>query len=267
MNKSDKYYLKKGKLELSMLDEGEDEYAVGPIRNSEQEDLFKEFEFEHTKRFREIHKKTQQKPQPTLEISKDISYTLHTMGQFLTKKDFQIASIPTKKSMKLVKVQKLEQNASSINVQEIELPLAITKENHLDTLGISKADQIKEVNEPINIQSVESRKGDGEPIQIEAFSDTRRIDRNELQEMAASLDYRSQEAVLPMEECLKMSTIEGEENFNMLMHRSENNSILDQNNIDNILASFFKPKAHPYTFSRELKKHIEKHIRAINDYK
>lgn len=267
MNKSDKYYLKKGKLELSMLDEGADEYVVESVRNSEQKDLFKDFEFEHTKRFKEVHKKTQQKPQPTLKVNKDISYTLHTMGQFLTKKDSQIGSMPTKKSMNSVKVQKLEQIASSIKVQEIESPFAITKENHLDTLGISKADQIKEVNEPINIQSVQSRQGDVEPIQIEAFSDTRRIDWNELQEMAVSLDYRSQEAVLPMEECLKMRTMEVEENFNMLMHQSERESILDQNNIDNILASFFKPKEPQYAFSRELKKHIEKHIRAINDYK
>lgn len=315
MNKSDKYYLKKGKLELSMLEDEENEYAAESKRKDEMGDLFKNFGFEHTKRFGEVCKKTQQKPEETLKMNKDIYNTLHTMGQFLTKIEPKISNVPVKKSMNSAKAQKLEQIASSIKVQKIELPPVTTKENPLKSLHISKADQIKEINEAVNIPPIDRIQIKTESTQRESketFSDTRRIDTAALEELAINLDYRRQEVedeemaeVLSeeqakleeaskrerdieaqieaaykqasqmvvssneeaMKEYLKIKPIEIEEHLNRLLHKSEGDSILDQESIDKILSSFFKSKEVEYTLSRGLKKHIEKHITAIKNYK
>lgn len=324
MNKSDKYYLKKGKLELSMLDDEENDYAVESVGKNETKDLFNNLEFEHTKRLREIRKKTQQRPQQALKVSKDIYNTLHTMGQFLTKMEPQVPNTPAKKNMNAAKVQKLEQIASSIKVQEIEIPPVINREDRLNSLHISKADQIKEINEAVHIHSADRDQMEMEATQREVrevFSDTRRIDAAELQEMAINLDYRSQEveneqmaeqlsegqdgldeeakvkldealkrerdieaqiessykqvsemaisnneAALSMEECLKIRPIDTDNYLNTLANELEERSALDQDNIDNILASFFQPKEPQYAFSRELKKHIERQIIAIKNY-
>lgn len=316
MNKSDKYYLKKGKLELSMLEDEENEYVADSKREDETGDLFKNFRFEHTKRFGEVREKTQQKPEETLKMNKDIYNTLHTMGQFLTKIEPQISNVPVKKSMNSAKAQRLEQIVSSIKVQKIELPPVTTKENPLKSLYISKADQIKEINETVNIPSIDRTKIKMESTQRESketFSDTRRIDTAELEELAIHLDYRRQEVedrqmvealseeevkleealkrerdieaqiesaykqarqmavsnneeIISIEECLKIKP-EIEDHLNKLLDKSEGESILDQDNIDKILSSFFKSKGIEYTFSKELKKHIEKHITAIKNYK
>lgn len=305
MNKFDKYYLKKGKLELSMLEDEENE-DVG--------DLFKNDGLEHTKKFEEVCEKTQQKPEETLKMNKDIYNTLHTMGKILTKIEPQISNVPIKKSMNLAKAQKLEQIASSIKVQKIELPPITSKENALKSLYISKADQIKEVNEMVNIPLIDRNQIKVESIQREsreALSDTRRIDTAELEELAINLDYRRQEVedkqmietlneeqaklekalknerdieaqiesiykeasqivVLNneemMEECLRIRPIEIEEPLNKLLNKSERDSLVEQENIDRILSSFFKPKEEEYAVSRELKEHIEKHITAIKNY-
>ena len=305
MNKFDKYYLKKGKLELSMLEDEENE-DVG--------DLFKNSGFEYTKTFEEVCEKTQQKPEETLKMNKDIYNTLHTMGKILTKIEPQISNVPIKKSMNLAKAQKLEQIASSIKVQKIELPPVTSKENALKSLYISKADQIKEVNETVNIPLIDRNQIKVESIQREsreALSDTRRIDTAELEELAINLDYRRQEVedkqmietlneeqaklekalknerdieaqiesiykeasqivVLNneemMEECLRIRPIEIEEPLNKLLNKSERDSLVEQENIDRILSSFFKPKEEEYAVSRELKEHIEKHITAIKNY-
>lgn len=314
MNKFDKYYLKKGKLELSMLEDEENEDVGDSKRKDETGDLFKNYGFEHTKRFGKIREKMQQKPEETLKMNKDIYNTLHTMGKILTKIEPQISNVPIKKSMNLVKAQKLEQIASSIKVQKIELPPVTSKENALKSLYISKADQIKEINETVSIPLIDRNQIKMESIQREsreAFSDTRRIDAAELEELAINLDYRRQEvedkqmietlseeqakleevlknegdieaqiesiykeasqmAVLNneemMEECLKIRPIEIEEPLNRLLNKSERNSLLEQENIDRILSSFFKPKEQEYAVSRELKEHIEKHITAIKNY-
>ena len=216
MNKSDKYYLKEGRLELSMLDE--EEYG--------EKGLFNNLEFEHTRRLRDVCKKNQQKPQQALKVSNDIYNTLHTMGQFLTKMEPQPVSAPIKKSMNLAKSQKLEQIASSIRVQELELSTQISKQKHFNSLSISEVDQIKEINKAVNIGSVERNQVDIEFIQIEG-----------------------QRPFIKSDEVTKRES-----------------NTLDQNHIDDILTSFFKIKETQYTCSKDLKRHIDKHIMEIKNY-
>lgn len=78
MNTSDKYYLKEGKLELSMLDEEDEECAL----TQEHKQTFESLESEHITETKQS--------QPKLKIDKDISNTLHIMGQFLTKTEQEV---------------------------------------------------------------------------------------------------------------------------------------------------------------------------------
>nr|WP_302598923.1 hypothetical protein [uncultured Cellulosilyticum sp.] len=66
MNKFDKYYLKHGKLELSILDEDDDEKV-------EEKHIHHEEDNNETR-------------QPRIKLTEDIYNTLQTMGKFLTKK-------------------------------------------------------------------------------------------------------------------------------------------------------------------------------------
>ena len=258
MNQSDKYYLKKGKLELSMLDEEEADYVAMPRRNSGQKGI----ELEHRKGFSKVSRTEQQKPQQTLKVSKEIYNTLHTMGQFLTKIEPQASSMPAKKDC-------------------------------LDSLSISKADQIKEINEAVTMPLIKRKPID----RAKGLSDTRRIDVAELKKMAIGLEYRSQElneaskkerdieaqieasykeasqmmlsnneVAVCMEEYLNMKPKGLDESLNKLDDLSDKDHMLNQNNIDNILDSFFGNKESQYIFSKELKDHIEKHIVAIKNY-
>lgn len=326
-----------------MLDEDDNQDLLETMGSSQEKDLFRNLEFEHTKRLREVR----QKPQQTLKVSKDIYNTLHTMGQFLTKMDMpQGANIPIKKSMTSAKAQKLEQIASSIRVQEIELPPTATQEERMSALCISKADEIKEINQPINLPT-----GEKEQVLIEqvgSFGDTKRIDTVKLEAMAIELEYghqevqrepmeqeiqvlqeeetinsdgevqsafsvddegvsesywqveseqiepldeisgwdndieaqiessykqisqgtvQDQDVVMSIEEGLRIRSTEEELYLNSLGSESEMRHTLDQNSIDNIVSSFFGSKQPQYAFSRELKKHIEKQITAIRNYK
>lgn len=326
-----------------MLDEDDNQDVLEPIESSQKKDLFRNLEFEHTKRLREVR----QKPQQTLKVSKDIYNTLHTMGQFLTKMDMpQGANIPIKKSMTSAKAQKLEQIASSIRVQEIELPPTVTQEERMSVLSISKADEIKEMNQPIKLPIVEKEKVLIE--QVENLGDTKKINLAKLEAMAIELEYsrpevqqeqmeqqiqvsqqeerinledevqdffsvndegipksyeeielekeerldgisvwendieaqiefsykqvtqgilQDQDIVMSIEDGLRMKPTEGEGEPNSLSNESEMRRTLDQNSIDNIVSSFFESKQPQYAFSRELKKHIEKQITAIRNYK
>lgn len=71
MNKFDKYYLRQGKLELSMLDEDDDKKV------EEKEKTILSSEEDHNVEARE----------PRIRLTDDIYNTLQTMGKFLTEKE------------------------------------------------------------------------------------------------------------------------------------------------------------------------------------
>lgn len=313
MNKSDKYYLKRGKLELSMLDDEEHTCVVDSIEKKESKDLLLNFEMDRIERVKKVSKKSQQKSQQTLKINKDIYNTLHTMGQFLTNKEQQVPNRSVKKSIKIVKGQKLEQMASSLKVQDIAISPVVTKEDLSTSLPISEADQIKKTNEIVNMPIVDVNQIKGSVIEKEeSLSDTRRIDTAQLEKMAINLEYRRPEVdkqlieekavkaqkkinkvlygdqeieaqiesayneanqfmmtyqeVVATEENPNIKKIDLDDYPNSLGHPLAQGSILNQGYIDSILATFFKPVEPQDAFSRELKKHIEKHIITIKNY-
>lgn len=76
MNKFDKYYLKQGKLELSMLDEDDEQIEENEIH----------------------HKEDNREPREArIKLTDDIYNTLQTMGKFLTKKVGDEGVVDTKK--------------------------------------------------------------------------------------------------------------------------------------------------------------------------
>lgn len=120
MNKSDKYYLKSGKLELSMLDDEEDTVPV--VQAESKKELLDQLEFEHTKRLRK-----KSLTQPKLKVSREVYHTLHTMGQFLTGQDEKSTMAEPKKTIISAKEQRLQKIASSIQVQEEIPPMPLKK--------------------------------------------------------------------------------------------------------------------------------------------
>lgn len=75
MNQSDKYYLKQGKLQLSMLDEEDDELEIIDL------------EFPQIKQIKETRSKQMCTKEVKLKITQEIYNNLHTMAQFLTKNE------------------------------------------------------------------------------------------------------------------------------------------------------------------------------------
>ena len=148
MNKSDKYYLKQGKLELSMLEDEEDELELrNSILRSSKKDLFVDVEFPHSKRLKDNTLKTSRAKEPKLKVTQDIRSTLHTMGQFLAKSDEgemdPVKVVPPRRSINTAKAQKLEQIASTLKIQEVELPpRVIEKEEVVEKVSeLSKRDE------------------------------------------------------------------------------------------------------------------------------
>lgn len=318
MNKSDKYYLKRGKLELSMLDDEEQTYIVDSREKKESKGLGRDFEQGRIEKVKKVSKTTQQGPQQTLKINKDIYNTLHTMGQFLTNKENQGPNRSVKKSIKVVKGQKSEQITQALKLQEVEKFCVTIKEDFSTSLPISEADQIKKMNEVINIPSVEKNQTEKERILKETreiLSDTRRIDIAQLEEMAIHLEYRkpgvekkyTEKKIIKSQQPAKKVLTENKEiedqiacayqqanqfmmaydevavstkeygNINIKEIELENYydisrdhlvqaSILNQENIDSILATFFKSEEPQDSFNKELKNHIEKHIMGIKNY-
>ena len=152
MNKSDKYYLNKGKLELSMLDDDDDEIEQLNTPKTNPKDVLDQFEFEHTKRLRDKKKNVQ----PKIKVSKEIYSTLHTMGQYLTKaeeeqKVSENKNLGVKKNVNDAKTQMLEQVASTIKVQEVSLPPVVKRQQPSKDMEITRADDLTATGKDVAI--------------------------------------------------------------------------------------------------------------------
>lgn len=272
MNKSDKYYLKAGKLELSMLDDDDDIKQV--MQDSSKKDVLNNLEVEHTKRLRH---KQKVEAQPKLKISREVYNTLHTMGQFLTRQDETIS-----------KEHKLQQIASSIKIEDDFHVASSQKESeghqyqeqnqaralrdYVLKKQSSTADNI--CNEAQDLNLLQALEPDETPIFIKSAMDEVEvtevnqveIDRTKAEVASCKQDDEIESSkqdieneILPLEmykplvkeDCCK---------------RGVDEEMLEQENIDSILESFFKNKesnASSNTYVKELKKHIDKQIKAI----
>ena len=106
MNKSDKYYMKQGKLELSMLDSDDDDVILqSSEKNEDKRELFSDIEFQHTRKIRDRRDSKTIRPQ-------DIYSTLQSMGQFLVKSE----------EADIAKAQKLAKIGSTLKIEDMELP-------------------------------------------------------------------------------------------------------------------------------------------------
>ncbi len=126
MSKFDKYYMKQGKLELSMLDEEDEQIELGEESKSHlKKELFPDFElrFPHTKRLKQNKLSSHLLGGSKFKIGKDLTETLQNMGQILNKGNSDDANLPNpNKGMNALKVQKLEEIAGTLKVEEVKLP-------------------------------------------------------------------------------------------------------------------------------------------------
>ena len=215
MNKSKKYYLKEGKLELSILDDEEDEKGQ-IIQRRSRRGLLNQHESSRMRRRRKRHRRLSQ---PTLTVSKDVYNTLHAMGQFLTQTNEQA-----------IEVDKDEKETmSSMEIQEAIRP---SESNGVIQLsGEQESDKISNV-------AIESK------------------------ELVHANEVRSNEDTNEVKEIEEIALDEVEE-------QNDPNRVLGQNDIDYMVEGFFKENGlskSRYVYLDELKKHIDKKIKAIREY-
>lgn len=99
MNKSDKYYLKCGRLELSMLEDEDDVAEV--VQNSNKNGLLNKLEYKQTKQDEKRREQQVAEIQTELKVSEDVYNTLHTMGKFLTGQEEMSATSEVKQENKM----------------------------------------------------------------------------------------------------------------------------------------------------------------------
>ncbi|WP_410494969.1 hypothetical protein QTL86_11925 [Cellulosilyticum sp. ST5] len=311
MNKSDKYYLKQGKLELSMLDDDDDEIELrNSLQTTPKKDLFADLEFPHTKRIRENRTKSVRAKEPKLKVTQDIYNTLHTMGQFLTKTDEgeaeEVKQVPPRKPINAAKAQKLEQIASTLKIQEIELPPrtinrdqvieAVENKEGIPFESIPIDKQKEEITGILPNREVIANK-DQETIntlqeEIAAEINELLAEEKELEGYQEAITEVLVENVLNEEELANSKEVEArakpmtvvsaiekevqqvyyganhlEDNKVFLEQKEEDpNKDLKQSHIDEVLKTFFGNVTPGYTYAKELKRHIDKQIAAIENY-
>lgn len=311
MNKSDKYYLKQGKLELSMLDDDDDEIELrNSLQTTPKKDLFVDLEFPHTKRIRENRTKSVRAKEPKLKVTQDIYNTLHTMGQFLTKTDEgeaeEVKQVPPRKPINAAKAQKLEQIASTLKIQEIELPPrtinrdqvieAVENKEGIPFESIPIDKQKEEITGILPNREVIANK-DQETIntlqeEITAEINELLAEEKELEGYQEAITEVLVENVLNEEELANSKEVEArakpmtvvsaiekevqqvyyganhlEDNKVFLEQKEEDpNKDLKQSHIDEVLKTFFGNVTPRYTYAKELKRHIDKQIAAIENY-
>lgn len=137
MNQSDKYYLKQGKLQLSMLDE-EDELEIIDL------------EFPQTKQIKETRSKQVCTKEVKLKITQEIYNNLHTMAQFLTKNEDAEAELSPKEfsqqdSDEITQHESIQRlYDGEDHLRNDELAVACSKENTNQELKQGQIDEILE---------------------------------------------------------------------------------------------------------------------------
>lgn len=156
MNKSKGYYLKEGKLELSILDDEEDENRqIVPYRS--RRGLLNQYE---SGRMRRRHKRHRKLSQPTLTVSKDVYNTLHAMGQFLTQKDEQATEVDKDEKEIINLVEKQEAIKPSASNERIDSSQEEQASNRL-------FNAVRESKELVSFHEVTSNEAANEIKEIE----------------------------------------------------------------------------------------------------
>lgn len=277
MNKSDKYYLKQGKLELSMLDDDDDEVFVatnGPAQKKVVNKVEEQRLFEHTKRLRDV----KDNKQARVKVSQEIYSTLHTMGQYLTKNDDkEVNSLSAKKPMNAAKAQLIEQLASSVKVQDMTLPPMPSKEERLLSTSITRADEIIEKTVDISLSGKNNKQlqaydENGEPqeeerkwykLEKEAERQDDAIDEIEEESEEVEQSDRCRESLSLIEEGLKDDLVE-EERLDPNTEREENAEEVESKAYESVeMISTEDAITYDQNYSDEMEKAIEQSYEEI----
>jgi len=242
MNTSKKYYLNEGKLELSILEDYEDEKGQ-IIQLRSRRNITNQLGLNTTKR---QHKKECGLVPPKLKVSKEVYNTLHTMGQFLTQTEEMH--------------EKTEDGLNSLSAQQEKVPITLTEDEISALNGILKLD--------IEVAQDLSQEEDIS-IDVYTYMDSTQKVENILSDAPDSM--QRQEVTSPNEEIsVHHPKLEEEklEEDKVLKQNSEDYR-LKQKEVDHIVEGYFKDQSFgtpKHTYLVELKKHIEKQIKAIYEY-
>lgn len=241
MNTSKEFYYKEGKLELSMLDEEDEEVATGA--SEAQEDG-------HADNGRRENDITLS--QTDLYVNKDIYDTLHTMGQFLTGQE----EVGTQKV-------KSDENQYDVCISRNDQITAIEKEITLKNTDYDLASKPEQNKEENTSQQVQSKKVVEKGLMDEGQQDISSDESNENISIEIQKENSCQE-----ENHLEESKEYGfETDDSSIPTVVDSSRILTQQNIDYMLKERFKnKKTSHYLYVDELKRHIDKHIEAIINY-
>jgi len=270
MNTSKEFYYKEGKLELSMLDEEDEEVATGASEAQENEQA----DNGRSENYITLS-------QTDLYVNKDIYDTLHTMGQFLTgqeeadtqrvKSDENQYDVCISKNDQITAIEKeitLSNACDDLSREpeqnKEEVPIAKVNED-TDTCPMQSAEPnvTAEQVEENTSQQVQSTKVVETDLMDEAQQDISGDESNE----NISIEIQNENS------CLKENHVEESKEYGFEMDDSslptvvDSSRILTQQNIDYMLEARFKnKKTSHYLYVDELKRHIDKHIEAIINY-
>lgn len=249
MNKSDKYYLKEGKLELSILDDDEDEKEQ-IVQTRGRKDLLQHSKAERGKKRRKVERKVEQ---PELTVSKDVYNTLHTMGKFLTKPEQEKHTFRTSKELK----ESVGQKASMESKDSMNFKISMDEQKPKDLKKVQDVSQTMDLEKSKNTEESMDTKGTVDTIeQVLALFDldavTNLRQNKQTQEEMAVTQKENKAIYKPL---LKEDLV-----------LEDDMTVLKQETIDHLVEAFFEEMDvtlanHPHL--EEVKKHILRQIDAV----
>lgn len=273
MNKFDKYYLKQGKLELSILDE--------------HDDINQNLDIDNTK---ENH----QRPRPRVKLTDDIYNTLQTMGKFLTKtpveEKVQEEEVKTKEAIFKPQVEKrppvdnVSDARKSIQARQLEEVVNavyknLVQDNHKTSMKkcveeAASLEQTIETKEAVFTNKLsKDTVSEDEITSNKPFSAEIPIDNSEIvqDELFIGKEFRDKsfESIalqneMPQEKLAEnaLAKREGLSIFDEIDDERQ----LEQSSIDKILFDYFGETKPKYKEAERLKQYIEEKIRFIENY-
>lgn len=260
-------------------DDEDDDYVEEPssAMKRRRRELEEQLNLEHTKRRRSINDK-----QSKIKVSKEIYTTLHTMGQYLTNNEEKgLTALPIKKPVNSAKAQLIEQLASTVKVQEIELPpIQRREENLTSTTQVNQQEKNSEVikreiigtpkDNPIFKQKSRqeinsSRMQNGSMVQsANRKEEMPNRDYNAEMEKKVQMSYQNtyNKRINNRPIAPDRQTEFKQEQRAMPVEEFKEHKIKQQE-IDHIVEGFFQGRVPQYAFNKDLKQHIDEQIRGI----
>ncbi|MBP3886861.1 MAG: hypothetical protein J6F30_04305 [Cellulosilyticum sp.] len=269
MNKSDKYYLKCGRLELSMLEDEDDVAEL--VQDSNKNGLLNKLEYKQTKQDEKRQEQQVAEIQTELKVSEDVYNTLRTMGKFLTGQEEMSATSESKQENKMSNEHHQKQDqAEALRAHVMKKKNASQDEEIISAQDLRLLKALEADETPVYIKRKATSVNEEDDFKKGDIDKTDLVqpEQNPIELDLAGNDKSKQESQ-KIEEIVPLEKYKPVAKYNRLdMVVCED--MLEQENIDSIVESFFdESQAHTLMDMqiKDLKAHIEKKIKAIHNGK